>query len=207
MTEPELHDSQPQEQEEELFEHYRYVVDAGQSMLRIDKYLSARIENVSRTRVQTAAQAGNILVNENPVKPNYRVKPLDVIQILLPNPPREIELIPQDLPINVVYEDDDVIVVDKQAGMVVHPAYGNYSGTLMNALMYHFRRAPTDFGTASKAWCTASTRTHQDCSSLPRTNMPTINLPGSSSTVPPDAVTWPWYGARLTPGKAPSPAM
>jgi 23S rRNA pseudouridine1911/1915/1917 synthase len=142
MTEPELPDSQEQEQEQELFEHYRYVVDPGQSMLRIDKYLSARIENVSRTRVQAAAQAGNILVNENPVKPNYRVKPLDVIQILLPNPPREIELIPQDLPINIVYEDDDVIVVDKVAGMVVHPAYGNYSGTLMNALMYHFRDLP-----------------------------------------------------------------
>ncbi|MDX9903591.1 MAG: RluA family pseudouridine synthase [Bacteroidales bacterium] len=144
MTEPELPDNQEQEQEQEqeLFEHYRYVVDPGQSMLRIDKYLSARIENVSRTRVQAAAQAGNILVNENPVKPNYRVKPLDVIQILLPNPPREIELIPQDLPINIVYEDDDVIVVDKQAGMVVHPAYGNYSGTLMNALMFHFRDLP-----------------------------------------------------------------
>ena len=144
MTEPELPDNQEQEQEQEqeLFEHYRYVVDPGQSMLRIDKYLSARIENVSRTRVQAAAQAGNILVNENPVKPNYRVKPLDVIQILLPNPPREIELIPQDLPIKVVYEDDDVIVVDKAAGMVVHPAYGNYSGTLMNALMFHFRDLP-----------------------------------------------------------------
>jgi len=144
MTEPELpyNQEQEQEQEQELFEHYRYVVDPGQSMLRIDKYLSARIENVSRTRVQTAAQAGNILVNENPVKPSYRVKPLDVIQILLPNPPREIELIPQDLPINIVYEDDDVIVVDKQAGMVVHPAYGNYSGTLMNALMFHFMDLP-----------------------------------------------------------------
>ncbi len=128
--------------EQELYEHYRYVVDPGQSMLRIDKYLSARIENVSRTRVQAAAQAGNILVNDNPVKPNYRVKPLDVIQILLPNPPREIELIPQDIPVKVVYEDDDLVVVDKAAGMVVHPAYGNYSGTLMNALMYHFRDLP-----------------------------------------------------------------
>lgn len=130
------------ETETELYEHYRYVVDPGQSMLRIDKYLSARIENVSRTRVQAAAQAGNILVNESAVKPNYRVKPLDIIQILLPNPPREIELIPQDLPVSVVYEDDDLIVVDKAAGMVVHPAYGNYSGTLMNALMYHFRDLP-----------------------------------------------------------------
>ncbi len=129
-------------QEQELFEHYRYVVDPGQSMLRIDKYLTARIEGVSRTRVQTAAQAGNIMVNDAPVKPNYRVKPLDVIQILLPNPPRDIELIPQNLPVNVVFEDDDLIVVNKEAGMVVHPAYGNYSGTLMNALMYHFRDLP-----------------------------------------------------------------
>lgn len=138
MAEEEL----PDLQEQELYEHYRYVVDPGQSMLRIDKYLAARIENVSRTRIQTAAQAGNILVNEAPVKPNYRVKPMDVIQILLPNPPREIELIPQDLPVSVVYEDDDLIVVDKAAGMVVHPAYGNYSGTLMNALMHHFRDLP-----------------------------------------------------------------
>ncbi|MRR22795.1 RluA family pseudouridine synthase [bacterium] len=144
--EPELDqegtDQEQEGQEQELYEHYRYVVDPGQSMLRIDKYLSKRIENVSRTRVQAAAQAGNILVNDNPVKPNYRVKPLDVIQILLPNPPREIELIPQDIPINVVYEDEDLVVVDKAAGMVVHPAYGNYSGTLMNALMYHFRDLP-----------------------------------------------------------------
>lgn len=138
MAEEELADTQ----EQELFEHYRFVVDPGQSMLRIDKYLAARIENVSRTRLQAAAQAGNILVNEATVKSNYRVKPLDVIQIVLPNPPREIELIPQDIPINVVYEDDDLIIVDKAAGMVVHPAYGNYSGTLMNALMYHFRDLP-----------------------------------------------------------------
>ena len=140
--EPETGTELETETETELYEHYRYVVDPGQSMLRIDKYLSARIENASRTRIQAAAQAGNILVNESTVKPNYRVKPLDIIQILLPNPPREIELIPQDLPVSVVYEDDDLIVVDKAAGMVVHPAYGNYSGTLMNALMFHFRDLP-----------------------------------------------------------------
>jgi 23S rRNA pseudouridine1911/1915/1917 synthase len=138
MTEEELADSQ----EQELFEHFRVVVDPGQSMLRMDKYITARLEGVSRTRVQAAAQAGNILVNDNPVKPSYRVKPSDVIQILLPNEPREIELIPQDIPISIVYEDDDVIVVDKKAGMVVHPAYGNYSGTLMNALMFHFKDLP-----------------------------------------------------------------
>lgn len=138
MAEEELSDNQ----EQELFEHFRYVVDPGQSMTRIDKYLTAKLEGVSRTRVQAAAQAGNILVNETAVKPSYRVRPFDVIQILLPNPPREIELIPQNIPIKIVYEDDDVIVVDKEAGMVVHPAYGNYSGTLMNALMYHFIDLP-----------------------------------------------------------------
>jgi 23S rRNA pseudouridine1911/1915/1917 synthase len=138
MAEEELSDNQ----EQELYEHFRYVVDPGQSMLRIDKYLTARLEGISRTRVQAAAQAGNILVNDVAVKSNYRIKPLDVIQILLPNPPREIELIPQDIPIKVVYEDGDVIVVDKEAGMVVHPAYGNYSGTLMNALMFHFKDLP-----------------------------------------------------------------
>ena len=117
-------DKEP-EQEQDLFEHYRFEVNPRQSLLRIDKYVTAKIENASRTRVQSAALAGNILVNESTVKPSYRVKPGDVIQIVLPNPPREIELIAQDLPVNVVYEDDDVIVVNKAAGMVVHPAYGN----------------------------------------------------------------------------------
>ena len=136
MAEEEIIDQQ------ELFEHHRFIVDPGQSLLRIDKFLSSRIENVSRTRVQEAANAGNILVNNNPVKPNYRVKPDDVIQVVLPNPPREVELIPENIPINIVYEDEDVIVVNKEPGMVVHPAYGNYTGTLVNALMWHFRDLP-----------------------------------------------------------------
>jgi len=138
MTDEEL--IEPEEQE--LFEHFRFIVDPGQALLRIDKFLSNRIENTSRSRIQGAANAGNILVNDQTVKPNYRVKPDDVIQIVLPNPPREIELIPQDIPIEIVYEDDDVIVVNKKAGMVVHPAYGNYTGTLVNALMYHFKDLP-----------------------------------------------------------------
>jgi 23S rRNA pseudouridine1911/1915/1917 synthase len=129
-------------EQQELFEHYRFKVDPGQSMVRIDKFLFTRIENTSRTRIQNAANAGNILVNNNPVKPSYRIKPDDVVQIVLPNPPREIELIPQDIPINIVYEDDDVIVVNKEAGMVVHPGYGNYTGTLVNALMWHFQDLP-----------------------------------------------------------------
>lgn len=128
--------------QQEMFEHYRFKTDPGQSMLRIDKYLACRIENTSRTRIQNAAAAGNIIVNDKPVKPNYRVKPGDIVQIVLPTPPREIELIPEEIPINIVYEDDDVIVVNKEAGMVVHPAYGNYTGTLVNALMWHFKDLP-----------------------------------------------------------------
>ena len=105
--------------QQELFEHYRFTVDPGQSLLRIDKFLSSRIENTSRTRIQDAANAGNILVNNIPVKPNYRVKPDDLIQIVLPNPPRDIELIPQNIPINILFEDDDVVVVNKEAGMSI----------------------------------------------------------------------------------------
>jgi 23S rRNA pseudouridine1911/1915/1917 synthase len=134
-------EEEPVEQQE-LYEHHRFKTDPGQSLLRIDKYLFARMENVSRTRIQEAASAGNILVNNKPVKPNYKVKPNDIIQILLPAPPREIELIPEDIPINIVYEDDDVVVVNKEPGMVVHPAYGNFTGTLVNALMWHFRDLP-----------------------------------------------------------------
>jgi len=136
MTEEELTDQQ------ELFEHFRFNADPGQSPLRIDKFLSFRIENASRTRIQAAANAGNILVNSIPVKPNYRVKPGDIVQVVLPNPPREIELIPENIPLNIVYEDDDVVVINKEAGMVVHPAYGNYTGTLVNALMWHFKDLP-----------------------------------------------------------------
>jgi len=136
MSEEEIQDQQ------ELFEHHRFTVDAGQSLLRIDKFITSRLENTSRTRVQNAANAGNIMVNNLPAKPNYRVKPGDIIQIVLPTPPREIELIPENIPINIIYEDDDVIVINKEAGMVVHPAYGNYTGTLINALMWHFRDLP-----------------------------------------------------------------
>lgn len=129
-------------EQQELFEHHRFKADQGQSSLRIDKFITTRMENTSRTRVQNAANAGNILVNNIPVKPNYKVKPGDVIQIVLPTPPREIELIAENIPINIVYEDDDVIVVNKDPGMVVHPAYGNYTGTLINSLMWHFKDLP-----------------------------------------------------------------
>jgi 23S rRNA pseudouridine1911/1915/1917 synthase len=136
MSEEEVQDQQ------ELFEHHRFKADPGQSHLRIDKFIATRLENSSRTRIQNAANAGNILVNDLAVKPNYKVKPGDIIQVVLPTPPREIELIPENIPINIIYEDDDVIVVNKVPGMVVHPAYGNYTGTLVNALMWHFKDLP-----------------------------------------------------------------
>ena len=136
MAEEDLGDQQ------ELFEHYRFKADPGQSLLRIDKFLSDRIENSSRTRIQNAANAGNILVNNSTVKPNYKIKPGDIVQVVLPTPPREIELIPENIPLNIIYEDDDVLVVNKEPGMVVHPAYGNYTGTLVNALMWHFKDLP-----------------------------------------------------------------
>ena len=140
-TEPEAIEGE-EEQENELFEHHRFIIDKGQEPLRIDKFLMNRIENATRTKIQQAAEAGNILVNSNPIKSNYRVKPGDTITILFSKPPREIELIPQDLPIDIVYEDESLIIVNKEPGMVVHPAYGNYKGTLMNALVYHFANLP-----------------------------------------------------------------
>jgi 23S rRNA pseudouridine1911/1915/1917 synthase len=129
--------------EQELYEHFRFVVDKGQGLLRIDKFLTSKVENASRNKVQLAARAGNILVNDQPVKPNYRVKPYDVISVVMAHPPREIEIIPENIPLNVLYEDDHIVVIDKQAGLVVHPGYGNYTGTLVNALVYHFGNLPT----------------------------------------------------------------
>jgi 23S rRNA pseudouridine1911/1915/1917 synthase len=130
-------DSETSEQEE-LYEHHRIVVDKGQSLLRIDKFLMMRIENVSRNRLQNAAEAGCILVNGRAVKVSYRIKPADVITIVLSHPPREVEIIAEDIPLEIPYEDDDLLLVNKPAGLVVHPGVGNYNGTLVNALAYYF---------------------------------------------------------------------
>jgi 23S rRNA pseudouridine1911/1915/1917 synthase len=135
--EPEIH-----EEDQDLFEHFRIEVDKGQESVRIDKFLSARLRNASRTKIQYASDAGSILVHGIAVKSSYKIKPGDIITIVLPHPPREIELIPQNIPLNIVFEDTDVIVVNKSPGMVVHPAYGNYSGTLVNALIFHFQNLP-----------------------------------------------------------------
>jgi len=126
-----------EERGDELFEHYHIVVDKGQGLLRIDKYLHNQMGNTSRSKIKQAAQAGNILVNGVPQIQNYKVKPLDNISIVLTYPPRDIEIIPEDIPINIIYEDNDLIVINKEAGMVVHPAHGNYTGTLVNALTHH----------------------------------------------------------------------
>lgn len=125
-------------EENELYEHHHIVVDKGQEMVRIDKYLQMRLEGISRTKIQAATKAQCVLVNGKPSKANYRIKPLDEISILLPEPPHEFEILPENIPFKIVYEDDDVLVIDKQSGLVVHPGHGNYTGTLLNALAFYF---------------------------------------------------------------------
>lgn len=127
------------EESQKLYEHHRFKVDKGQSLLRIDKYLVNIMPSISRNRIQDAADAGNILVNEKSVKSNYKVKPNDVISIVLDYPPSEYVIIPQNIPINIVYEDNDIIVVNKQPGLVVHPGFGNFEGTLLNAIAWHLK--------------------------------------------------------------------
>ncbi|WP_343748487.1 RluA family pseudouridine synthase [Fluviicola sp.] len=131
-----------EQEEEELFEHYRFKVDPGQELVRIDKYLIDRLPNTSRNKIQSAARNGSVVVNGKSVKSNYKVKPKDEVAIVLPYPVREIELIPQNIPLDIIYEDDQLIVINKPADMVVHPGYGNYTGTLVNALVYHFDNLP-----------------------------------------------------------------
>ncbi|MBN8565292.1 MAG: RluA family pseudouridine synthase [Flavobacteriales bacterium] len=130
------------ESEDELFEHHRFEVPKGQSLVRIDKYLMQVVENTTRNKIQQAATEGNILVNEVAVKSNYKVKPFDVIRYLMAHPPYEYLLEPEDIPLNIIYEDDQLLVINKEAGMVVHPGHGNYSGTLVNALAFHFENLP-----------------------------------------------------------------
>lgn len=126
----------------ELFEHFRFSADPGQAVLRIDKFLFNKLEGTSRSRIQAAAKAGNILANGSAAKPNYRVKPGDLISIVLPHPPRKTELVPENIPLDIIHEDEDVIVVNKNPGLVVHPGHGNYTGTMVNALMYHLKDNP-----------------------------------------------------------------
>jgi len=136
----------------ELYEHFRFVVDKGQSPLRIDKYLFAKIANASRNRIQNAARAGSILVNDRPVKPNYTVRPVDVISVVLAYPPRDTEIHPENIPVDILFEDRDILVINKPAGMVVHPGHGNFSGTLLNALVYYFLHTPENLGIEAKPY-------------------------------------------------------
>ncbi|GAB3700453.1 RluA family pseudouridine synthase [Spirosoma flavus] len=130
-------------EDEELYEHHRVVVDKGQGLLRIDRFLMDRLQNATRTKIQAAIDVESVRVNGNVTKASYKVKPLDVITISLPHPPRDTDVKPENIPLNIVFEDDDLLVLNKPAGMVVHPAHGNWDGTLVNGLVYHFQNLPT----------------------------------------------------------------
>ncbi len=138
MSEAEQHDN------DDLYEHYHFKADKGQSPLRVDKFLMNFVENATRNKIQKAAKNGNVFVNGKAVKQNYRVKAHDEVKVMFEHPPYEFLLTPEDIPLDIVYEDDALLVVNKPAGMVVHPGHGNYSGTLLNALVYHFENLPTN---------------------------------------------------------------
>lgn len=134
----------PEQEDNELFEHHRYVASKGQEPLRVDKFLMNFIENATRNKIQQAAKDGHVWVNDSIVKSNYKVKAGDEVKVLFEHPPHEFLLVPEDIPLDIVYEDDVLLVVNKPAGMVVHPGHGNYSGTLINALIYHIDNLPTN---------------------------------------------------------------
>ncbi len=141
-----MNDKNEHEINDELYEHHKFVAAEGQEPLRVDKYLMNFIENATRNKIQLAIKAGNVLVNEVPVKSNYRVKAHDIVRVVLAHPPHENLLVPEDIPLNIVYEDDELIVIDKPAGLVVHPGHGNYTGTLVNGLIHHFQNLPNNSG-------------------------------------------------------------
>ena len=138
----EFQDLEPGDDGNGMYEHFRFVADKGQTLLRVDKFLVARMEKSSRNRIQQAAEAGCILVNGKAVKSNYRVKPFDVVTIVMDRPRYELEIIAEDIPLDIVYEDEHLLVVNKPPGLVVHPGHGNYHGTLVNALAFHFKDNP-----------------------------------------------------------------
>jgi 23S rRNA pseudouridine1911/1915/1917 synthase len=128
--------------QDDLYEHYKFTADPGQEIIRIDKFLCDRLPNFSRNKIQLAAKNGNLVVNDHTVKQNYKVKPGDVVALVLPYPVREFELVPENISLDILHEDDSLLVVNKNAGMVVHPGHGNHTGTLVNALIYHFENLP-----------------------------------------------------------------
>lgn len=131
-----------EEDELELYEHHRILVDKGQSLMRIDKFLTEKVANATRNKVQQAIDSGAVLVNGQPTKSNYKIKPLDEIRVLLEKPPRDTEVVAENISLDIVFEDSHLLVVNKPAGMVVHPAHGNWTGTLVNGLVYHFEHLP-----------------------------------------------------------------
>lgn len=131
------------DEEQSLFEHHKIIVEKGKESIRIDKFIMMRIANSTRTKIQNACDSGFVLVNGKPVKSNYKIKPMDEISIMLTVPPRTTEILPENIPLDITYEDDYIAIINKKPGMVVHPAYGNYTGTLVNALLYHFQNLPT----------------------------------------------------------------
>lgn len=135
-------DFEEQDERQDLYEHYRFECDPGQSLLRVDKFLVDRIKNASRSKIQSAASAGNILINGSPARANHRVKPHDIVSVVLEYPRYEFKIIPEEIPLDIVYEDDTLLVVNKPAGLVVHPGVGNYTGTLVNALAHHLNHLP-----------------------------------------------------------------
>ncbi|MEZ4901705.1 MAG: RluA family pseudouridine synthase [Spirosomataceae bacterium] len=139
----ENHSTNAEDEEEEFYEHHRIVADRGQTLMRIDHYLKHHLANVTRTKLQNAIEAESVKVNGKPVKSSYKIKPFDVITIALAHPPRETEILPENIPLDIIYEDEEVLVLNKAAGMVVHPAHGNWTGTVVNALVYHFQHLPT----------------------------------------------------------------
>ena len=140
----ELEEQLDDQNDETLYKHHKFIAEKGQNPLRVDKYLMNYIEKATRNKIQKAAKDGNIYVNDVPVKQNYKVKAGDVVQVMFEHPPYEFLLTPENIPLDIVYEDDTVLVVNKPAGMVVHPGHGNYSGTLINALVYHFENLPNN---------------------------------------------------------------
>lgn len=133
-------------EDQEFYEHHKFVIEKGHTLMRIDKFLINRIENVSRNKIQNAAKADCVLVNGKPVKSSYKVKPYDLVSVVMPEPPRVAELIPEDIPVDILYYDDDITIINKKPGMVVHPGFGNYRGTLVNALAFFFQDKKNSLG-------------------------------------------------------------
>ena len=142
MTTPPISPLLPEDENDQLYEHLRIVVDKGQVPLRIDKYMTEKLQHSSRNRIQKAADSGFVHVNDKPVKSNYKVRPLDVITLMLDRPQYDSSIEPEDIPLDIVYEDGELMVINKPAGMVVHPGCGNYHGTLVNAVAWHLKDVP-----------------------------------------------------------------